>query len=65
MRHTLWVFPETTTTATLASVCETLQPVFCTVADVSLAVMNHMGAEDYSRHSVQEKLLQLSYAEKE
>jgi len=22
MRHTLWVLPETTTTATLASVCE-------------------------------------------
>ena len=32
MRHALWVFPETTTTATLASVCETLQPLFCTIA---------------------------------
>jgi len=31
MRHTLWVFPETTT-ATLASVRERLEPVFCTVA---------------------------------
>jgi len=29
----LWVFPETTTTVTLASVCETLQPLFCTIAD--------------------------------
>jgi hypothetical protein len=35
MRHTLWVFPETTT-ATLASVRERLEPVFCTVAVVGL-----------------------------
>jgi len=32
MRHTLWVLPETTTTATLASVRERLEPVFCNVA---------------------------------
>jgi len=31
LRHTLWLFPEITTTATLASVCETLQPLFCTL----------------------------------
>jgi hypothetical protein len=32
MRHTLWVFPETTTTATLVLICETLCPLFCTIA---------------------------------
>ena len=35
------------------------------VVDVSLAVINRMGTEDDSRHSVQEKLQQHSYAEKE
>lgn len=35
------------------------------VVDVSLAVINRMGTEDDSRHSVQEKLLQHNYAEKE
>ena len=33
IRHTLWVFPETTTTATLALVCERMESVFCTVAE--------------------------------
>jgi len=31
MRHTLWVFPETTTTATLVSVSERLEYCFCSV----------------------------------
>ena len=35
------------------------------MVDVSLAVINRMGTEDDSRHSVQEKLQQHNYAEKE
>ena len=34
------------------------------MVDVSLAIINRMGTEDNSHHSVQDKLQQHSYAEK-